>query len=297
MAGVVFVIGRGRAEHWARAMEASFWETEKEFDVRPGDTLLFWVAPTGIAGLARATRPTQPVDYSREPRPWLESDERNYKHRYYFELLSDALPTGVKWSDLVAGLGRPGRPAHSPVPFDYTIEQVRAVLLDLSSPAGTEVEYTDRHRGGGGRYRRALLGTYRDPDPSVTTKQGRVFTRDPHEYDRGLSGHRETQIALANWLREEGIEPEGPGAVNVDIAWRVDGVLYVAEVKSLTRQNERNQIRIGIGEVIDFAHRLEGARRVLVVENEPDGMWTEVCRSAEVQLVWPGVFERLLPWR
>lgn len=86
--------------------------------------------------------------------------------------------------------------------------------------------------------------------------------------------------------------------MNFDLAWEVNGVLYVAEIKSLHQLNERNQIRLGIGEVIDFAHRLGGARKVLAVEREPsDPEWPYVCSDAGIQLVWPGRFKSLLPWR
>jgi len=73
----------------------------------------------------------------------------------------------------------------------------------------------------------------------------------------------------------------------------------VAEVKSLTAANEEKQLRLGLGQVLRYAHQLDrqaGTVPVLVVERIPrDSSWERLCEKLGVVLVWPDVFaERLV---
>jgi hypothetical protein len=59
-------------------------------------------------------------------------------------------------------------------------------------------------------------------------------------------------------LRDRGVEPrdpplEGPA---YDLAWVVSDILTVCEVKSLTTANQASQIRLGLGQVLDYAFTL-----------------------------------------
>jgi hypothetical protein len=93
--------------------------------------------------------------------------------------------------------------------------------------------------------------------------------------ERGLQGHAETQNALAAALAADRIEPRSPRAdeSNFDLAWERNGVVYVAEVKSITPQNEERQLRLGLGQVLRYRSLLRtvghDVRAVLVAENEP----------------------------
>jgi hypothetical protein len=75
-------------------------------------------------------------------------------------------------------------------------------------------------------------------------------------------------------------------------------VFVVAEVKSITRPNEVKQLRLGLGQVLDYAHAIErsgrSARAVLAVELKPrDDRWIELCRSHDVTLTWPDEWPEL----
>jgi len=66
----------------------------------------------------------------------------------------------------------------------------------------------------------------------------------------------------------------------------------VAEVKSITDANEAEQIRRGIGQVLDYRHAVadttgKHVTAVLVVERAPAERWVEVCAEADIVLVWP----------
>ena len=87
-----------------------------------------------------------------------------------------------------------------------------------------------------------------------------------------------------------------PGQVRADepdfdLAWTVDGCVWVAEVKSLTLANEERQLRLGLGQVIRYrdllSRRRNDVRAVLAVEWQPsDSTWLRVCQSVGVKLTW-----------
>lgn len=84
---------------------------------------------------------------------------------------------------------------------------------------------------------------------------------------------------------------------NYDLAWEeADGTVVVAEVKSLTQDNELFQIRHGLGQVLDYAHRLQTrgftTRPVLVLERKPKAVdhWSGLCTSSGVTLTWAPAF-------
>jgi hypothetical protein len=126
------------------------------------------------------------------------------------------------------------------------------------------------------------------------------FEVDPREVDRGLIGHAKTQNALATLIREHGLIPlsPGPGDPGFDLAWTDGPVCHVVEVKSLTRSDQDRQLRLCLGQLLDYQHVLEKSGRstgaVLAVELAPtDPRWSALCARHSVALVWPGTFDRL----
>jgi hypothetical protein len=102
-------------------------------------------------------------------------------------------------------------------------------------------------------------------------------------------------------LRGAGIEPHSrlPYEPNFDISWKVAGTVFVAEVKSITDDNEEEQLRLGLGQVLYYRHRLKelGHDRVvavLVPERSPrDSSWMSLCDELGVQLMSGPDFERI----
>lgn len=118
---------------------------------------------------------------------------------------------------------------------------------------------------------------------------------------------RTCRICWRPLSRPQGLEPLSPAAdhPDFDAAW-VDGdVAYVAEVKSLTAENEEKQLRLGLGQLLSCLYRLEWeageVRGVLAVEREPVApYWVGLCAAHNVILTWPDEFPGLFdqgPWR
>lgn len=140
-------------------------------------------------------------------------------------------------------------------------------------------------------------GTFSEP----LKGDGDVY-RDPDIMERGLKAHSHTQDKLADLLLERGLTPLSPfdKSCNFDLAWRFeDGTVGIAEVKSNTAENEAFQVRHGLGQVLDYGHRmaLRGFRpkRYLVLERKPqDSHWRDLCAAHDVTLTWgqffPNVF-------
>jgi hypothetical protein len=84
------------------------------------------------------------------------------------------------------------------------------------------------------------------------------FSVDPDVVDRGVRAHAATQNELAARLVLAGFSPLGPDASTpaFDIAWWQGAVFVVAEVKSLTIANEERQLRLGLGQVLRYSHKL-----------------------------------------
>jgi hypothetical protein len=126
------------------------------------------------------------------------------------------------------------------------------------------------------------------------------FSVDPALAERGLQGHTGTQNELASLLRNAGIEPRRglPPGPNFDLAWQKDGTVFVAEVKSITAQNEEHQLRAGLGQVLRYRQHLLAAGHdrvvaVLVPERQPgDPSWRELCHDLGVVLLCRNELER-----
>lgn len=128
--------------------------------------------------------------------------------------------------------------------------------------------------------------------------------RDLDAIERGLRGHAATQNALADAVSDAGLEPLSPDArsPNYDLAWYDGrGGFVVAEVKSLNDSNEAQQMRLGLGQILDYQHALVNRARsitsVLAVERRPRSKrWLALCQAHGVQLVWPATMYQLFSY-
>jgi hypothetical protein len=78
--------------------------------------------------------------------------------------------------------------------------------------------------------------------------------------------------------------------------------LVIAEVKSLTGNLEVQQIRLGFGQVLDYAHAVRTISvgqellivPALILQREPaDERWASLAKSLDVILTWPPIFPGL----
>lgn len=182
---------------------------------------------------------------------------------------------------------------HAKTVFDFVLAGKEAALSrgEQAAPDTADDAYTPPPRGG-------------------EVPKSLVFETDPDKTDRGTTAHKDTQDALAEALRKASLKPRSPksGDPAFDIAWRDDdagGVAFICEVKSLADNNETAQIRLAIGQVLDYVHALDSPRKagslpphwegvhavraVVAVERQPakDVHWTGLCERHGIILTWP----------
>ena len=144
-------------------------------------------------------------------------------------------------------------------------------------------------------YKSEELGIpYRPANEEVAISERDPFAVDPALVERANRSHASTQNALAEYLRNKGIEPRSsrPEEPNFDLAWLQGEAIFVAEIKSLTVDNEEKQLRLGLGQVLRYRHLLaqsgKQVQAVMMLEREPsDQSWISLCEALDVLLVWP----------
>jgi hypothetical protein len=190
----------------------------------------------------------------------------------------------------------PWYPAQAPETGDGPMRQVVMFRLHpLGAPTAAHPQRPNR------RIVRSRLATpYRHVDPTQASTPRDPFAVDPDAIDRGLRGHKLTQETLAEFAKHQQCEVLSPGDLDphFDLAWRRGQTVTIVEVKSLTGANESGQIRLGLGQVLDYQHQLEltgePVHAVLAVEHSPgDSRWQLLCARHNVTLVWPENFQTL----
>jgi hypothetical protein len=85
------------------------------------------------------------------------------------------------------------------------------------------------------------------------------------------------------------------------VAWICSGILFIAEVKSTTLDNEEHQLRLGRGQLLTYRCQLgrqtsSPVKGILVPENSPsDPEWSALCESLGISLVPGRQIPDLLP--
>ena len=140
---------------------------------------------------------------------------------------------------------------------------------------------------------------YVNVSEDIQPKKSNPSTYDPDAHGLGWSEHNRTQNNLAAFLQRHNVYPKTPKSPPFyDIAWKKDDKIFVAEVKSITAQNEESQLRKGLGQVLRYKYQLKGKKEVcavLVASRMPqDFSWIETCADVDVLLIWPESFQNLI---
>jgi hypothetical protein len=140
-----------------------------------------------------------------------------------------------------------------------------------------------------------LGAAYVPGDEQASQTEREPFPVDPAIVERGVRSHAVLQNMLAATVSAAGLDPRRPNATDPawDLLWIAeDQSVWIAEVKSLTASNEERQLRLGLGQLLRYRHRLSSighnARAVLMVEYEPtDAGWRTLCDELGIVLLWP----------
>lgn len=126
------------------------------------------------------------------------------------------------------------------------------------------------------------------------------FHVDPKVIELGTKEHRRIQNLVAFTAEAAGYRVTSPtaGTPQYDVGWIGRGKRVICEVKYVTVPNEAHQIRLGLGQVLDYRHAmgLRGCRvtAVLATSRSPrDSKWEGLCESLRVTLVWPQTLDSL----
>lgn len=139
-----------------------------------------------------------------------------------------------------------------------------------------------------------ILGGPLRPHPIARHQPG-ALSLDLDKLDKGTEAHELTVAALVAHLARGRVQVRQPArqAPRFDAGWSRGDEVFVAEVKSLTGGHEEQQIRLGIGQVLDYAHQLRLARThghvrpVLVLEMCPtDPRWASLAEDSGILLTW-----------
>lgn len=165
-----------------------------------------------------------------------------------------------------------------------TAEITNGRLIPLASPSISPTSQSSV--GLGDQYKPA------NEDFSASVRD--MIHTNPELVNRANRSHARLQNMLERHLRARGWVPRSYNErePNFDIAWMQGTRVYVAEVKSLTKENEEMQLRLGLSQVLMYRHRLSDTHHdviaVLFVEREPTfDRWSTLCRELGVQLTWP----------
>jgi len=142
------------------------------------------------------------------------------------------------------------------------------------------------------------LVPYRRASTEVA-EAGVAYVVDPAELDERTRDHMRLQNHFADFLASAGVRPLSTQGIDVDLAWIDEDSdrVVVGEIKTLSPVNEKRQIRLGLGQLLDyldqFANQEQDARGVLVVEHEPSDLrWNRLLERHEIRLVWPETYTR-----
>lgn len=179
--------------------------------------------------------------------------------------------------------------------------EISEPLLEALRSAYVEAEETALRKTEREKQRTEGLtgGPYRQANES-TRFTARPFTVDPNLLDRRSARHAQLQNVLAKLIEEHGLTALSPHSndPDFDLAWRIDESLFIAEIKTTTPSNEARQLRLGLGQVLDYADTAAsngvGVVPVLAVEHRPsDFRWVGLCERHGVRLVWASDLHQL----
>ncbi|MDX8031746.1 hypothetical protein SK803_16090 [Lentzea sp. BCCO 10_0856] len=143
---------------------------------------------------------------------------------------------------------------------------------------------------------------YEQPSSGQTSSESNIVrTISREKLGHANRMHSLLQNQLASFVKEQGLQPLSPTTSDApfDIAFWLNDRLVLCEVKSLPVTSEVDQLRYGLGQLLEYAHdymcRGDEVQPVLYVERRPsDRRWEMICSLNGVVLAWPEERGRIL---
>lgn len=140
---------------------------------------------------------------------------------------------------------------------------------------------------------------YREQAGGVTAAPVELL-QDWNALDESSRAHMQLQNLLAEFVRSTGVEPRSPRSSDpaFDLAWEYDSTTVIVEVKSANDSNHRQQARLGVGQVLEYAAILNDAvagdyRAVLVLGQPPTDLDYLLAANSGVIVIGPDQFNEL----
>lgn len=132
---------------------------------------------------------------------------------------------------------------------------------------------------------------------SRSIAESELFSTDPNLLDRALQMHSLTQNTVANWVLENSLTPYSPASINCDfdIAWESNFGKLVCEVKSLSDDNEVHQFRFGLGQVLEYAQKLDASPVLMFSRRPTHSALIDAANKAGVVVLWPEILSNYSP--
>lgn len=189
------------------------------------------------------------------------------------ELVGGAVKSGNAWSTA----------------DDAVLSRIASGSVALSPGGGAST--------GGSGVRPTSRGQIGRPFQAVPETEGATsrtpVTFDPDKLGKARLEHAKVQNEYSGHLQSLRIDALEPAAGDplFDLAWVAGREFFVCEVKTVSTSNESQQVRLGIGQVLDYRFQLSGRHSrtipVLLLSRPPQSPdWEALCDSLGIRLAW-----------
>lgn len=131
--------------------------------------------------------------------------------------------------------------------FDFYLREINAEDSTDFSESDSEFESVDDLAPGA---LREISPIIRD-QPTAEEEISHITNKE--QQSKGNNEHESSVVDFGEWLEAQGLECQKTN--HTDILAYADDIVVVVETKSLTRSNEREQIRFAIGQLLENSYR------------------------------------------
>lgn len=134
-------------------------------------------------------------------------------------------------------------------------------------------------------------------EESRQIQSSEMYEVDPNLLDRALQIHSITQNTIAKWILSQGLTPQSPVSndCDFDIAWESDFGFVVCEVKSLSEKNEVHQFRFGLGQVLEYSHKMNASPILMFNRRPVQQNLVKAANKVGVGVLWPEILNNYSP--